>query len=336
MAQEEEERRNIFTVLQRTMKLPTSLTTAALCAGSILLLQQMESANAFQTPNTASFVRHSASPCTTSHHGTRRTLNHEKHRPVLFHHLSKPIDVSFSTRLYQQGNNNNFPPQSQSSSSTASSPSPLLQDLSRLLQRTSWFSWWTQTILTVISCTILLFAGNATKGKAAVARATPSFFLSGLGLTVSFLSILWTWGNGTRLSRRLLRNKSSTQQPSSSSPAPSKNPLAFRPAPPHALLRRAIRVQVGLNLVGLFLTLLAAEEIVGSLALKVLTAGNGLLYGGSGVGAEGFVQPLDILIVQANTNTLLSHFASLSTALYLADRVRLLQDARRGGGGDEQ
>ena len=87
---------------------------------------------------------------------------------------------------------------------------------------------------------------------------------------------------------------------------------------------------------GLFLTLLAAEEIVGSLALKVLTAGNGLLYGGSGVGAEGFVQPLDILIVQANTNTLLSHFASLSTALYLADRVRLLQDARRGGGGDEQ
>ena len=214
---------------------------------------------------------------------------------------------------------------------------PLVQEASRMLKRTSWFSWWAQTILTVISCTILLFASNATKANRA--GNPPSFFLSALGLTVSFLSILWTWGNGTRLSRRLLRDKSVVppqtssaqeqrqQQRPPNSRQGQKSP--FLPATPGELLRRAIRVQVSLNLVGLFLTLLAAEEIVGSLALKVLTAGStfGNVYGAA-AGATtpvGFVQPLDVLIVQANTNILLSHFASLTCSLYLADRVGLFQ-----------
>ena len=223
----------------------------------------------------------------------------------------------------------------------------LLQDASRLLKRTSWFSWWAQTILTVISCTILLFAANATQVNRAA--SPPSFLLSALGLTVSFGSILWTWGNGARLSKRLVRDKKSPSLPPSADPTnsapnnskqtPNKNkknkkkidkkPFPFIPASPSELLRQAIRVQVSLNLIGLFLTLLAAEEIVGSLALKVLTAGT--TFGGNVYGAAaattpaGFVQPLDVLIVQANTNILLSHFVSLSCSLYLADRVGLFQ-----------
>ena len=89
-------------------------------------------------------------------------------------------------------------------------------------------------------------------------------------------------------------------------------------------MRRAVRVQVTINLWGLLTTLLAAEEIVGSLAIKVLTT--------FGVGAAASLynapllglQPLDILVVQANTNTLLAHFVSLATALFVSDQIRKL------------
>jgi hypothetical protein len=94
------------------------------------------------------------------------------------------------------------------------------------------------------------------------------------------------------------------------------------------LLRRAIRIGCVLNLAGMLLHLLAAEQIVGALAIKVLTmpslsrsAAAGLLLGG---GADGGLQPLDILIVQANTNSLLSHFCSLVLLLYLVDQLHKL------------
>jgi len=219
-------------------------------------------------------------------------------------------------------NTNNVPAPA---SSQQEPPSPLWQELSKLLQRTSWFSWWAQTILTVISCTILLFAGNASQTSAN--KSVPSFFLSGLGLVTSLASIIWTWGNGARLSRRLLRNKQQNNNNNNNSKnGPKTGRFAFQPASPNDLLRRAIRVQCSINLIGLFFTLLAAEEIVGSLALKVLTNNNALFMAAPAAGAPGggWVQPLDILIVQANTNTLLSHFLSLAASLYLADRTRWL------------
>jgi len=70
-----------------------------------------------------------------------------------------------------------------------------------------------------------------------------------------------------------------------------------------------------INLVGMLATLLGAEQIVGALAIKVLTQ--------SGIQVTGYgqvppqLQPLDILIVQANTNTLLSHFCSLVGFLWM-------------------
>lgn len=171
-------------------------------------------------------------------------------------------------------------------------------------------------ILTTISTTILVFAASVvrTGGRNAAAAgnvaSAPSFFLSAVAVLVSAVSILWTWGNGARLSRRLLRATSAV------------------PATQHIqaarLVRRAVQVQVSINLLGLFLTLLAAEEIVGSLAIKVLTTF------GVGAGATIYnaplmgLQPLDILVVQANTNTLLAQFISLATSLALTDQIRAL------------
>ncbi len=99
------------------------------------------------------------------------------------------------------------------------------------------------------------------------------------------------------------------------------------------MIRRAIVIGVTLNLLGMLVTLIGAEQIVGLLAAKVLTMqgitpfqasfGLGLGGGSGGLGAQS-VQPLDVLIVQANTNTLLSHFLSLVGCLVLTRSVHVL------------
>jgi hypothetical protein len=92
------------------------------------------------------------------------------------------------------------------------------------------------------------------------------------------------------------------------------------------MLRRAVRVGVAVNLAGLLLNLLAAEQITGVLAVRVLTrpsaAAGGLSYQSAllAASAEG-LQPLDVLVVQANTNSLLSHFCSLASLLSLTDSI---------------
>jgi hypothetical protein len=174
----------------------------------------------------------------------------------------------------------------------------IMKEAVQILQRTSWLSWWSQMILTVISTVILGFA------KTSHAKDAPNLVLSGVAVFISGLSIVWTWGNGARLSRR----------------------LQYKPATRGAaanMLRRAVRVGVLLNLAGLLCNLLAAQEIIGGLALKVLTQRQSLLDGG--------LQPLDVLVVQANANSLLSHYISLACLLYLTQQITRLDPPSRDG-----
>ena len=60
-------------------------------------------------------------------------------------------------------------------------------------------------------------------------------------------------------------------------------------------------------MVGMLLCLLGAEAIVGTLAAKALTTSQSAAIGV----AASPVQALDMLIVQANTNILFSHFLGL-------------------------
>ena len=134
---------------------------------------------------------------------------------------------------------------------------------------------------------------------------------------MTFLSIFWTWGGGARLSRRLLRRPTSQIKTAN-------------------MLRRAIRVGVTLNLVGMLTTLLGAEQTVGVLAIKVLTA-RPWAAGGAMMAAtlvDGSLQPLDILVVQANTNLLCSHFCSLVSLLYLTKFVQKLDPPSSEEGAD--
>jgi len=193
---------------------------------------------------------------------------------------------------------------------------PLIRNVAIRLRRAYWTSWWAQVILTVISSVTLLFARsvmNAVKTNSSgqtVQTAPGGFFFAGSGIALSYLSIIWTWG-GTRLSRRLRRNST---KPYSRIKAANT-------------IRRAVTIGAALNLLGMLVTLIGAEQIVGLLSAKILTM-QGVTPFGGGVGSLGLttqsIQPLDILIVQANTNTLLSHFLSLGCCLILTRSVHLL------------
>jgi hypothetical protein len=81
-----------------------------------------------------------------------------------------------------------------------------------------------------------------------------------------------------------------------------------------------LRTGLIVNLVGLTLTLVGAEAIVGALLAKALTLpqqGSGLLQ----INPSQIISALDIVVVQANTQTLLAHFIGLVGTIWLLNRV---------------
>ena len=77
--------------------------------------------------------------------------------------------------------------------SSALSIDPAVQQVSLILKRTSWFSWWAQVILTTVSSITLLFAkgvlnSSSSIGGGSLAKGvTPgTFFLAGSGKKISW------------------------------------------------------------------------------------------------------------------------------------------------------
>lgn len=189
---------------------------------------------------------------------------------------------------------------------------PLIVRTSQALRASSWFSWWSQLILTVVSTITFVFARNVMQAQAGPSpaefgRIAAKFFFPGASLMASAVSLMWTWGE-RRLARRLVRKRTSSKVETAN------------------LLRRVVKVGVSLNLVGLLAGVLGAQYIIGTLASKSLTSFAG--FGGGGLATSGLasqtLQPLDVLVVQANTNILSSHFVSLACLLWLVRLIDLL------------
>ena len=84
--------------------------------------------------------------------------------------------------------------------------------------------------------------------------------------------------------------------------------------------RKYFRMGVILSFMGLLVTLLGAEQIVGSLASRVLST-QGLQAVLGGMNPQNMLQAVDIFLVQANTNTILAHFAPLLSYVWLGDQL---------------
>lgn len=189
---------------------------------------------------------------------------------------------------------------------------PVVKETAVLLRRLSWLTWWSQLILTTVSSVTILFARNvigastttAASAYSMINASLPNFVLAGLGIGLSFTSIFWTWAS-RRLARRLLRKPT-------------------QPFEAAAMLRKSITVGVTLNLFGMLTSLISAEQIVGALAIKVLTSAPARTTVALLESSSNYLQPLDILVVQANTNTLFSHFSSLTALLYMTKSLAKL------------
>lgn len=228
----------------------------------------------------------------TKHHTLRTSTFHRHHH----HHIPS------TTSLLLSNTNNNI------DNDNTQQIDSLIYRTSKVLRASSWFSWWSQVILTVISSITFLFARNVMEAQSPFGSSisfntvASKFLLPGLGIVTSCISIIWTWGQ-RRLSRRFVRRPSTSRVEAAN------------------LLRRVIKVGVALNLVGLLLSVLGSQYIVGTLVAKSMTSFVGGGFGGGGVVTSQTLQPLDVLVVQANTNVLSSHFVSLACLLWLSRMV---------------
>lgn len=188
--------------------------------------------------------------------------------------------------------------------------------INKLYYRSSWIAWWVQIILTTVSGVILTFA-NAVRPAATRASYLwiSGFAFSSVGVITALVNAFWTW-NVTRLCRRITRQKMEESRAV-------------------GLLRRYAQIAIIISVVGTFFALLGAEQIVGTLASKILSAG-GYVTANTPLSSAYAVTPIqavDIFLVQANTNSLLAHFAALVCYLLLLTRLPPRHSSSSGGGG---
>jgi len=78
-----------------------------------------------------------------------------------------------------------------------------------------------------------------------------------------------------------------------------------------------IKTGLAFNLIGMLLTIIGAEALVGILLQKSLTIPQATIT----ADPNKFINSTDVLIVQANTNSIAAHFAGLICSLWLLNRV---------------
>ncbi len=88
---------------------------------------------------------------------------------------------------------------------------------------------------------------------------------------------------------------------------------------PCALFVVSIRQGLIANIIGMFLTILGAQALAGIVLIKSLNVPQGTFNVASN--PSQFVNSVDLLIVQANTNTILAHFTGIVTSLWLLNRI---------------
>ncbi|XP_060168178.1 protein TIC 21, chloroplastic [Lycium barbarum] len=174
-----------------------------------------------------------------------------------------------------------------------------LQDTARYFKRLGTLGFWGQLVCTLVAAVILSFSVVIT-GKV---TSPFTFYSTAGGIAAAFISVFWSFGY-LRLSEKLQRSANE----------PSK-------APPRADVVKSLRNGIVVNLLGMGAAILGNQATVGLLVAKALTTSTnpyqGLTPGSSPVLA------LDVFLVQASANTVVSHFLGLVFSLELLRSVTL-------------
>ncbi|WCJ17777.1 translocon at inner membrane of chloroplasts 21 [Euphorbia peplus] len=173
-----------------------------------------------------------------------------------------------------------------------------LESTSRYFKRLGSLGFWGQLICAVVAAVIQSFSVVVT-GKI----SSPfTFYATAGGIAAAFISVFWSFGY-LRLSDKLRKTAND----------PSK-------APPRADVVRSLKNGIVLNLLGMGAAVLGMQAIVGSLVAKALTSSANPYYQGISPGTSP-VLALDVFLVQASANTILSHFLGLFFSLELLRSV---------------
>lgn len=180
----------------------------------------------------------------------------------------------------------------------SSLPAPL-QRVALSLRNFGWISGAIQAALAVISALVLLFSSFSRSVGEEGSNPGAGF---GLFFAICGLASL---GVGTFFAFRY-RNTGRKLLSANASTRPSK-----------ADTLRVIRVGLIVNLVGMLLTILGSQAIIGSILARSVSQPAGLTV----YDASRFVRPLDLFLVQANINIIAGHFVGIAIAIWLYNRV---------------
>jgi hypothetical protein len=180
-------------------------------------------------------------------------------------------------------------------------PSSNLRAIAQQFRLAGWISLWIQLVLGVISGIIVLLFGIFSQ-KAGSPSNNPG---TGFGVFLAICGILLL-GAGIYLAYRYTRIGKKLE-----SPNPTNRPRKVETV-------QVLRLGLWINLGGILVTLLGAQAIVGTLVARSISpqAVTTQLFDPTRI-----ISGLDMLIVQANTNTVSAHFAGLLASLWLINRI---------------
>ncbi|XP_020237273.1 protein TIC 21, chloroplastic [Cajanus cajan] len=175
-----------------------------------------------------------------------------------------------------------------------------LEKTARHFKRLGSLGFWGQLVCTVVAAVILSFSVVIT-GKV---TSPATFYATAGGIVAAFISVFWSFGY-IRLSEKLQRTAND----------PTK-------APPRADVVKGLKNGIIMNLLGMGAAILGMQATVGLLVAKALTSSANPYYQGISPGNSP-VLALDVFLVQASANTILSHFLGLVFSLELLRSVTL-------------
>ncbi|XP_073307328.1 protein TIC 21, chloroplastic-like [Primulina huaijiensis] len=212
---------------------------------------------------------------------------------ILNSHSRKPLASVPISATYSSSNGN-------SEDGKLAQVSKRLESTSRNFKRLGSFGFWGQLVCTVVAATILSFS-VVISGKI---TSPATFYSTAGGIAAAFISVFWSFGY-IRLSEKLRKTAND----------PSK-------APPREDVVRSLKNGIIINLLGMGAAILGMQATVGLLVAKALTTSANPYYQGSAPGSSP-VLALDVFLVQASANTILSHFLGLISSLELLRSVTL-------------
>jgi len=180
---------------------------------------------------------------------------------------------------------------------SSSAPSHI-QQISSDLRFIGRVSFWLQLVLGVISAVLLSFGTLILLSSTQRTKGIEIGLLAAIAGVVILVIAIYFTRRYVQFSKDIL------------SPDPSERPKKTDTI-------QLIKTGIIFNLVGILLTIIGAEALIGILLQKTLLIPQATIT----ADPNKFINPADVLIVQANTNSIAAHFAGLICSLWLLNRV---------------